>query len=345
MKIFYAVQATGNGHISRAMEILPFLERYGQVDIFLSGANNSLQLDAPVKYRSKGLSLFYTNSGGLNYWQIASRFAPLRIWKEIRELPVEKYDLVINDFECITSLACAYKKVASVNFGHQASFVSEKVPRPENREIMGEWILRNYARATQYIGLHFKQYDDFILPPVIKKEILQADRQDKGHITVYLSSYNDATVRQYLRPLKEFRWQVFSKEVKQPTQDGNILFLPVSKTAFNKSLINCNAILTGAGFETPAEALYLGKKLLVIPIRGQYEQFCNAAALAKMGVPVLNALDAGFEQVFLHLMGQKKRPHHHLDYSTESIVSYLMHNCTLKKKGALDLLYPDCVFN
>jgi uncharacterized protein (TIGR00661 family) len=345
MKIFYAVQATGNGHISRAMEILPYLERYGQVDIFLSGANNSLQLDAPVKYRSKGLSLFYTNSGGLNYWQIVSRFAPMRIWKEVRELPVEKYDLVINDFESLTSMACAYKKVRSVNFGHQASFISEKVPRPENREIMGEWILRNYARATQYIGLHFKQYDDFILPPVIKKEILQAEPQDKGYITVYLSSYGDGTVRQYLHPLKEFRWQVFSKEVKQPTQDGNILFLPVGKNAFNKSLTNCSAIVTGAGFETPAEALYLGKKLLVIPIRGQYEQLCNAAALAKMGVPVLNALDASFEQVFLQLMGQKKRPLVHPDYSTESIVSYLMHHCTPEKKGALDLLYPECVFN
>jgi uncharacterized protein (TIGR00661 family) len=345
MKIFYAVQATGNGHISRAMEILPYLERYGKVDIFLSGANNSLSLDASVKYRSKGLSLFYTNSGGLNYAQIVSKFAPLRIWKEVRELPVEKYDLVINDFESITSLACAYKKVASVNFGHQASFVSPKVPRPEKREVMGEWILRNYARATQYIGLHFRQYDDFILPPVIKKEILQAEPQDKGHITVYLSSYSDATVRQYLRPLKEFRWQVFSKEVTQPVQDGNILFIPVSKNAFNRSLINCSAILTGAGFETPAEALYLGKKLLVIPIRGQYEQSCNGAALAKMGVPVLHALDAGFESTFRSLMGQKKKACLHLDHSTESIVSYLMHNCTHEKKDALDLLYPDCVFN
>src|SRR6202000_2498702 len=101
MKIFYAVQATGNGHISRAMEILPFLERYGRVDIFLSGANNSLQLDAPVKYRSKGLSLFYTNSGSLNYFEIIRQFAPLRLLREVRDLPVEKYDLVINDFESI----------------------------------------------------------------------------------------------------------------------------------------------------------------------------------------------------------------------------------------------------
>jgi len=345
MKIFYAVQATGNGHISRAMELLPYLERYGQVDIFLSGANKSLNLDASVKYRSKGLSLFYTNSGGLNYGQMISKFAPLRILKEVRDLPVEKYDLVLNDFECITSLACSWKKIPSVNFGHQASFISPKVPRPEKKDMMGEWILRNYARATQYIGLHFKQYDDFILPPVIKKDILQADPRDKGHITVYLSSFNDATVKQHLSLLKEHRFQVFSKEVKQPVQDGNILFLPVDKTAFNKSLITCKAIITGAGFETPAEALYLGKKLLVIPIRGQYEQFCNAAALQKMGIPVVKTLDGDFPKVFGQWMDQKKRPHLRLDHSTESIVSYLMHNCTDKKKNQLDLLYPEFVFN
>jgi uncharacterized protein (TIGR00661 family) len=345
MKIFYAVQATGNGHISRAMEILPFLERYGKVDIFLSGANNSLPLDAAVKYRSKGLSLFYTDSGSLNYPKIVREFAPLRILREVRELPVEKYDLVINDFESLTSLACAYKKLPSVNFGHQACFVSPKVPRPENVSAMGEWILRNYARATQYVGLHFRQYDDFILPPVIKKEILQGEPQDKGHITVYLSSYNDATVSHYLKPQKDFRFQVFSKEVKEAVQDGNILFIPVSRNAFNKSLINCSAIITGAGFETPAEALYLGKKLMVIPIRGQYEQLCNAAALKKMGIPILDKLDAGFQPLFHSWMGQKKRHGLALDHSTESIVSYLMHNCSGQKKNALDMLYPEFIFN
>ena len=345
MKIFYAVQATGNGHISRAMELLPYLERYGKVDLFLSGANNTLQLDSAVKYRSKGLSLFYTDKGGLDYWKITREFAPLRIMKEVRDLPVEKYDLVLNDFESITSLACAYKKVASVNFGHQASFVSPKVPRPEQKNGMGEWILRNYARATQYIGLHFKQYDDFILPPVIKKEILQADPRDKGHITVYLSSYSDATVKKHLQTLTDFQFQVFSKEVRQPLQDGNILFIPVNKHAFNKSLITCKAIITGAGFETPAEALYLGKKLLVIPIRGQYEQDCNGAALQKMGVPVVPSLNADFPMIFRQWMERKKKPGLSLDHSTESIVSYLMHNCTEQKKNALDVLYPELVFN
>jgi hypothetical protein len=32
--------------------------------------------------------------------------------------------------------------------------------------------------------------------------------------------------------------------------------------------------------------LYLKKKLAVVPMKNQYEQYCNAAALAEMGVPV-----------------------------------------------------------
>lgn len=63
MKILYSVQATGNGHISRAMELMPFLQQYGEVDVFLSGSNSNLQPDLPVKFRSNGLSLFYVNTG------------------------------------------------------------------------------------------------------------------------------------------------------------------------------------------------------------------------------------------------------------------------------------------
>jgi uncharacterized protein (TIGR00661 family) len=44
-------------------------------------------------------------------------------------------------------------------------------------------------------------------------------------------------------------------------------------------------VLCGAGFETPAEALFLKKPLFVVPMRGQFEQQCNAAALSQMGVP------------------------------------------------------------
>ncbi|HMH34810.1 MAG TPA: glycosyltransferase family protein [Puia sp.] len=331
MKILYSVQATGNGHISRAMEILPFLKRYGQVDIFLSGANSSLPLDAPVKFRSKGLCIFYNNTGSLSYWEMAKQFSPLRIMKEVRDLPVEQYDLVLNDFECITSMACALKKVPSVNFGHQASFKSPKTPRPFKKDIMGEWILQHYARATQWLGLHFESYDDFILPPVVKKDILQADPVDLGHITVYLPSYSDRELEKHFLMLRESRFQVFSKEVTQSRQHGNIHFIPVNNQAFIKSLVQCKGIITGAGFETPAEALYLGKQLMVIPIKGQYEQACNAVALEKMGVRRLQTLDGQFVSEFQDWISSPKKITLSLSHSTEDIILFLIHHCTGKK--------------
>ena len=49
-------------------------------------------------------------------------------------------------------------------------------------------------------------------------------------------------------------------------------------------------MLCGAGFETPAEALFLNKKLLVIPMKTQFEQKCNAQALKEMGVTVVKKL-------------------------------------------------------
>ena len=82
--------------------------------------------------------------------------------------------------------------------------------------------------------------------------------------------------------------------------------MPVDKTLFNKSLVHCTGIITGAGFETPAEALHLEKKLMCIPIRGQYEQQCNAASLKEIGVYVLNNLKHDFEKNFYTWIGSAK---------------------------------------
>ena len=68
---------------------------------------------------------------------------------------------------------------------------------------------------------------------------------------------------------------------------GNISFQPVSLEAFTTSLVNCEGILTTAGFETPSEAIFMGKKLCVVPMKNQFEQLCNATFLEQMGVQVI----------------------------------------------------------
>ena len=93
----------------------------------------------------------------------------------------------------------------------------------------------------------------------------------------------------------QFHW--FLNDVQTKHTVGNVTYFPVNQKLFNESLIHCHGIITGGGFETPAEALYLGKKILSIPIRDHYEQECNAAALNKMGVPVVYEAGDNFDEI------------------------------------------------
>ena len=323
MKILYAIQGTGNGHISRAVQLDPYLKKYGEVDYFLSGSNAQLNTSLPIKYRSNGLSLFYKKNGGLDYLKIMKSFS-FKIFKDAKRLPVEQYDVVINDFEFVTSLACRFKKIPSIHFGHQASFQSKKTPRSKTFNPIGNLILNNFVQSKKYVGLHFKQFDENVYNPIIKDEIINATPINDGHITVYLPQYSIAFLSPYLLTQSKFNFEVFTKEVKQPTNYKNLTLLPIDNKTFTNSLIQCHGIITAGGFETPAEALYLKKKLLSIPILNHFEQECNGAAMQKLGVTVIKKIDKNFNQVFTEWVQAENKTQFTLTHSTEEIVNLLM---------------------
>ena len=343
MRIFFAVQATGNGHISRAIEILPYLEEYGDVDIFLSGSNYDLKKDLPIAYRSKGISLEYNQSkGSIDIWKTIKHANPKKIWREAKHLPIEKYDLIINDFECITSLACKIKNIPSVHFGHQASFKSRLVPRPMKKDVKGEFILSNYASGSKTIGLHFKKYDDFIFQPIIKRKILEANPVDEGHITVYISQYTTSHLTKIFKQLKKQKFHLFSNTTDITYQEENVKILPINNELFNQSLITCHGIITGGGFETPAEALYLGKKLMVVPINGQYEQQCNAAALSKdFNIPVIHEMDDYFPLHFNKWIFDSQSSKLELVENTKDIIANIFNSTVLKKIHSINSIQQE----
>jgi uncharacterized protein (TIGR00661 family) len=287
MKILYAIQGTGNGHLSRAVDIIPELQKYGELDLFVSGAQAEIVLPYPVKYKSKGLSFYFGKSGGINFYKTFQQNSSKEVIKEINQFPVENYDLVVNDFEPISAWAARKKKIKIVGLSHQSSLLSRKCPKPKILDPFGEWLLRNYAPVENYIGFHFEEYDKNIYTPVIRKAITEANKKDKGHYTVYLPAYDDKKLVELLIKFKSVRWHIFSKHTKEPYHIGKISVYPVSGDDFVESVVTSAGVLCGAGFETPAEVLDLNKKLLVVPMKSQYEQKCNAVALKRLGVPVL----------------------------------------------------------
>lgn len=287
MNILYAIQGTGNGHLSRAVDIIPELKKYGKLDLFVSGAQAEIVLPYPVKYKSKGLSFFFGKQGGINFLKTFQRNSSKDVIQEIKSFPVEKYDLVVNDFEPITAWACKKREVPIIGLSHQSALLSKKSPRPRVIDPFGEWLLKNYAPVKKYVGFHFEQYDKNIFTPVVRTAIREAKVKDLGHYTIYLPAYDDKKLVQLLLKIPKVRWHIFSKHTKRPYHVGRISVYPVSGQDFIESVVTGSGVLCGAGFETPAEVIHLNKKLLVVPMKAQYEQHCNAASLKKMGVPVL----------------------------------------------------------
>jgi len=163
-------------------------------------------------------------------------------------------------------------------------------PRPADEDPAGRAVLKYYAPSTAQYGFHFQAYAPGIYTPVIRQQVRELNPANEGHYTVYLPAFEEEILVERLQYLsRAVRWEVFSKHSTAPAEYGNVRVWPVSGVAFLDSLARSAGVLCGAGFETPAEALYLGKKLLVMPMKQQYEQQCNAAALAKMGVPVIKS--------------------------------------------------------
>jgi len=307
MKILYALQATGNGHISRANEILPLLETMAQVDVLLSGTQADVGLNHHIKYRKKGLSFVFGKKGGIDFIKTFRQMKTKRFLQEMRSIPVENYDFVINDFEPLSAWACKTKHVTCIALSHQFAVIGKQAPVPKKYDPMAWLLLRYYAPCSMGIGFHFKAYDDSTFTPVIRTEIRNAYIRNLGHYTVYLPAYSDKKIIKVLSQHKGIQWQVFSKHSKKTYSEGNCWIRPINNHDFISSCSSSEGILCGAGFETPAEALYMNKKLLVIPMKSQYEQHCNAAALKEMGVPVIKKLSVKQKDKIAHWLAEDAR--------------------------------------
>ncbi len=298
MKILYGIQGTGQGHISRARELLPEMRKYAAVDVLLSGNDGKDKFGKAVTYNMYGISFSYDRRGGISLFKTLCDFRPIRFVSDINNISIRDYDLVISDYEPISAWSAKRENIPCIGASHQASFFSPLVPRPKKKSFITEAILKHFAPVDHPIGFHFKRYDDFLYPPVIRSDIRQLEVSCKNHITVYLPAYHHNFLRTFFEQFNSVEWHIFSPACKRQERYRNIRIYPFSNRSFLKSFSSCRGIISNAGFETCSEAMYLGKKLLAIPIRNQYEQQCNAAALQELGVTTMERLDDNIAELW-----------------------------------------------
>lgn len=296
MKILFGVQGTGNGHISRSRELVTSLRDFGhEVDVIISGRKEEelKEIEVFSPYRVlKGMTLV-TYRGKMNYIETMFQLDLGRLMSDVLMLDVNGIDLVITDFEPVTSMAARVKNIPSMGFGHQYAFRYD-VPMARG-SVFERYTLLNFAPAQYNAGLHWHHFNEPIFPPVIPRSLYDAEEvmTKENKVLVYLPFEEVEDVSRLLSPFDGHEFFIYGK-VKEDRDDGHLRFRGYSREGFLRDLQESSGVVCNAGFELPGEALHLGKKLLVRPLDGQIEQESNALALDELSLGMtMHSLDGG----------------------------------------------------
>lgn len=286
MKILYGVQGTGNGHITRARLLADHFARSGvEVDYFFSGrpADRYFDMDCFGYYRTReGLS-FVTEQGRINVLKTAKELSPLRFVRDVKRLDVSHYDVVLNDFEPISAWAAKVQGVPVIAMSHQASFLHESVP-VSGANYWHRQLIRSFAPADVYLGVHWQPFHSHVLPPFVSQtRVISASPSVANKILVYLPFEQLSSVVDYLNDFPDTEFYCYHPDAQNQSIKHVHLRSP-SRQGFLNDLANSSGVVANAGFELSTEALHFGKKLLLKPLHGQFEQLSNILALEQLGL-------------------------------------------------------------
>ncbi len=282
MRILYGVQGTGNGHITRARKMSRALSEVGLgVDYVFTGRDPKGYFDmAPFgEYRTFTGLTFHSANGKIHPVKSVLQSQPRQLIRDISQLNVQDYDLVINDFEPVSAWAAKRKGVPTIGLSHQNAF---RHPVPKVNFNVANAVLMKYFAPTQHpIGVHWYHFGCPILPPIV--DMLASEQQIDNKILVYLPFESLNQVVDLLRRFSTHRFFCYHPDA-QDQQVENVTICRQSRERFQQDLHDCAGVIANGGFELPSEAMQLGKKMLLKPLHGQFEQQSNVATLEMMGL-------------------------------------------------------------
>jgi len=302
-KIIYAVAGEGFGHSSRSHLIGQRLIDADH-DVMFVGSKKSLlylkQYFGPRVREIFGLSFAY-EKGRIDKSETLKRNL-LRLPEANRQNeelfkrhfePFEP-DLVISDFEPFSAWWAWRNRVPFISIDHEHMLTLCKLEHQTKN-----WFSRitasvvtecHYVGAAAYIIVNFFEapvrIDSAIVAPPIIRPIVATLQPSKGqHILIYSTTgKGQDKLRQVLRKFGEQKFHVYG--FNKSAEYKNCIFKERSTEGFLADLAGARGVIASAGFSLISECMHLKKKMLLLPIAGQYEQIINAHYVEKLGLGV-----------------------------------------------------------
>ncbi|MFH0900756.1 MAG: MJ1255/VC2487 family glycosyltransferase [Pseudomonadota bacterium] len=303
MKILYGVTGEGMGHATRSKVIVSHLVEAGhEVKIVVSGrAHAYLKRFFPDVEEIAGLRIIYEQNAVHRGRTFVNFLRELPLWGgwagnfEIFTRLEESYrcDCVVSDFE---SFAYLYGKrqdvpVLSIDNMQVIDRCTLDVEMPSDERL-------NYAIARGIVAAKLPGCAHYLItsfffppvdkertslfPPILREEIVaaRAGAVLGDHVLVYQTSDSYSDLIPMLRSLP-FRFVVYGLGREETI--GNVQLRAFSEQGFVADMASAGAVVSGGGFSLLSEAVYLGKPILSVPIKNQFEQLLNALYVEKLG--------------------------------------------------------------
>lgn len=317
-KFIIAVQGEGRGHMTQALSMFDMLTEAGHtVCAVILGSSGSrdvpafffekvtcpvIQLQSPnfvSDKKNKSISLTKSILHNLRKFSVF-RKSLRQIDALVRE---HQPDTIINLYDVLMGLYYRFYRPGAkmVCLAHQYVYLHPDFEFPEGR-FLDKLAIKFYTRITAHgssknLGLsfykiHTHDHEVVIVPPLLRREVFDLQPAASEFYLVYLVN------RGYFEEVLNWHKAHPDTEIHCFTDQPDLIRRDYE---FDSSRLHVNAINdrlfldlmskakgldSTAGFESVCEAMYLGKPVLMVPIAGHYEQFCNSRDAYKAGAGI-----------------------------------------------------------
>jgi len=269
IRVAYSCAGEGFGHAARLVALAPLLEERYEMYYFVPEGLKRFITGKLPRFTSYPLPhfSFVKKEDRVQWFATFLKTIPqlIHFGKEVETLEIMLQKLgiqaVLSDYDPYLAWAGKRAGIPVLQINHPG-IISRTFPLNPFLWIPALVSIFLEGPWTERIHVSFFHGD---VGPLFRPSLFKHSLRDEGYILVNLKPAYREPVLRVLRGMKGIQYRVF------PSKDGN----------FEEALAGCTAVLSSAGHQIISEALHLGKPILVIPQKGQYEQQLNARMLRK----------------------------------------------------------------
>lgn len=312
-RILYGVHGSQHGHAIRALTLARHFSEHEFLFVTSEEAAGILRGHYPVEIalnpgtRYKNYSLDLIETVKLGAKTLLQRESELtRLSKVIERF---KPDVCLSDYEYFVPIAAKRAHVPCLSLDHQhvITLCEHQLPGSVWWDLTSTSFSVNklFSNSTAHLIISFYQPpmkpgpQRAISPPIHREKVFEHEASIGDHILVYQSC---SICDNFVPLLKTLGRPVIVYGYGKDETDGNLTFKSFSEDGLLRDMASANFVICGGGHTLMSEALYYGKPIISLPVRGAFEQWLNAHYLQKLGYGLhldMHHLDesavAGFE--------------------------------------------------